>query len=44
MGELLREGTDYLDLLTPSDSTPALECIAMELVLETAEEELDSEE
>lgn len=44
VGELLREGRDYLDLLTPSGDTPALQCIAMEMVLETAEEELDSEE
>ncbi len=44
VGELLRQGSDYLELLTPSASTPALERIAMELVLETAEEELDAEE
>lgn len=44
VGELLRQGKDYLELLTPSDATPALERIAMELVLETAEEELDSED
>lgn len=44
VGELLKQGSDYLALLTPSASTPALERIAMELVLETAEEELDAEE
>ena len=44
VGELLKQGSDYLALLTPTASTPALERIAMELVLETAEEELDAEE
>lgn len=44
VGELLKQGRDYLALLTPTPATPALERIAMELVLETAEEELNSEE
>lgn len=44
VGELLKQGRDYLDLLTPGPETPAIERIAMEVVLETVEEELDNEE
>lgn len=44
VGELLKQGRDYFELLTPTQATPAFERIAMELVLETAEEELNSEE
>lgn len=44
VGDLLKRGSDYLDLLTPLPTTPALERIAMELVLEAVEDELDSED
>jgi hypothetical protein len=44
VGEELKQGRDYLALLTPKEHTPAIERIAMEIVLESVEEELDSEE
>ena len=44
VGQLLKEGKDYLELLTPRPELPAIERIAMELVLETVEEELDGED
>jgi hypothetical protein len=44
VGALLKEGRDYLNMLTPSAATPAIERIAMEVVLEAVEEELDGEE
>ena len=44
VGKLLKDGKDYLELLTPGPETPAIERIAMELVLETVEEELDGED
>jgi len=44
LGQLLKDGKDYLELLAPSPELPAIERIAMELVLETVEEELDREE
>jgi hypothetical protein len=44
VGQLLKEGRDYLDLLAPRPELPAIERIAVELVLETVEEELDREE
>lgn len=44
VGELLKAGKDYLDFLAPKPDLPAIERIAMELVLETVEEELDGEE
>lgn len=44
VGELLKTGQDYLSLLTPSAAMPAIERIAMEVVLETVEEELDKED
>ncbi len=43
-GEILKAGKDYLELLAPKPELPAIERIAMELVLETVEEELDEEE
>ncbi len=43
-GELLQAGRDYLDLLTPTGDTPVLEAIAMELVREVLEDELDEAE
>lgn len=42
-GKLLKGGGDYLSLLTPGPATPAMEGIAMEIVLETLEEELESD-
>lgn len=44
VGELLKAGKDYLDLLAPRPELPAVERIAMELVLETVEDELNGEE
>jgi len=44
VGELLKSGQDYLELLSPDPALPAIERIARELVLETVEEELDSED
>jgi len=44
VGKLLKEGRDYLELLAPRPELPAIERIAVELVLETVEEELDREE
>ena len=43
VGLELKEGRDYLSLLTPTAETPAVRAVAMEIVLETVEEELDSE-
>jgi hypothetical protein len=42
LGEELKQGRDYLPLLTPQGQPP-LECIAMEIVLDSAEDELESE-
>lgn len=39
-GELLKEGKDYFSLLTGAGAVPALERIAMEMVLEAFEDEL----
>ena len=44
VGELLKNGQDYLALLAPDPALPAIERIARELVLETVEDELDSED
>ena len=44
VGEELKQGRDYLVLLAPKENTPAIERIAMEIVLESVEDELDSEE
>jgi hypothetical protein len=44
VGEELKAGRDYLPLLTPLRDTPPLEAVAMEIVLETVEEELAEEE
>lgn len=44
VGEELKQGRDYLALLTPTDQTPPIERIAMEIVLESVEEELDAED
>ena len=44
VGEELKQGRDYLALLAPKENTPAIERIAMEIVLESVEDELDSEE
>lgn len=44
VGEELKQGRDYLNLLTPDDKTPPIERIAMEIVLESVEEELESED
>lgn len=44
VGFLLKEGRDYLDLLTPAADTPAIERIAMAVVLEAVEEELAEED
>ncbi len=44
LGQRLKEGQDYLALLTARADTPAIERIAMELVLESAEAELDEED
>lgn len=44
VGELLKNGKDYLALLTPGPAAPAIERIAMEVVLETVEEELAQED
>lgn len=43
VGEELKQGKDYLDLLTATDKTPPIERIAMEIVLDSVEEELDQE-
>ncbi len=43
-GEALRQGRDYLPLLTPAADTPAVDAIAMECVLAALEEELDEED
>ena len=42
VGALLKEGKDYLPVLTPTDATPAIEAIAMEVVQEAVEEEMDA--
>ena len=39
-GEALRQGKDYLPLLTPAKDAPAVEIIAMECVLKVMEDEL----
>lgn len=39
-GEALRQGKDYLPLLTPAVDAPAVEIIAMELVRDVMEDEL----
>ena len=44
VGKLLKEGKDYLELLTPRPELSAIERIAVEFVLETVEEELDGED
>jgi hypothetical protein len=44
VGKLLKEGKDYLELLAPGPELPAIERIAVELVLETVEEELGGED
>lgn len=44
VGELLKQGRDYLELLTPLPDGAAIERIAMELVLETVEDELAGED
>jgi len=44
VGMLLKEGKDYLELLASRPELSAIERIAVELVLETVEEELDCEE
>jgi uncharacterized membrane protein len=44
VGALLKEGKDYLELLAPRPDLSAIERIAMEIVLETVEEELDGED
>ncbi len=41
VAERLKDGSDYLDLLTPSKDTPVLEAIAMEIVREAVEEEME---
>ncbi|MDR2160714.1 MAG: hypothetical protein LBO77_01005 [Desulfovibrio sp.] len=37
----LQAGRDYLPLLTPGENTPPLAAVAMNIVLETVEEELE---
>lgn len=44
VGEELKQGRDYLALLTATDETPPIERIAMEIVLDSVEEELDAED
>lgn len=44
VGALLKAGKDYLELLAPKPELPAIERIAMELVLETVEEALEGED
>jgi len=44
VGKLLKEGRDYLELLAPRPELPAIERIAVELVLESLEEELERED
>ena len=44
VGVLLKEGKDYLAFLTPLPNAPAIERIAMEMVMETVEDELAEEE
>lgn len=39
----LKAGKDYLSFFEASETTPAIEKIAMEIVLESIEEELESE-
>jgi hypothetical protein len=41
VGELLKEGKDYLKLLNPRPELTAIERIAIEIVLETVEEALE---
>ena len=43
VGVELKAGRDYLPLLTPACGTPPVEAVAMEIVLETVEEELEGE-
>lgn len=43
ISEALRAGKDYLPLFAGSSTTPAIERIAMEIVLESIESELESE-
>ena len=44
VGELLRAGNDYLECLTPGDTTPALEEIAMDIVRDAVSKKLIEEE
>ena len=44
VGLVLKEGRDYLEMLSPHDDTPAVLAVAMDIVLETLEEELESED
>lgn len=44
VGLVLKDGKDYLEMLTPDDNTPAVLAVAMDIVLETLEEELESED
>lgn len=41
--DALKKGHDYLPLFTPADGTPHIERIAMEIVLESVEDELEAE-
>ena len=41
--DALKNGRDYLPLFTPADDIPHIERIAMEIVLESVEDELESE-
>jgi hypothetical protein len=43
LGEELKAGRDYLPLLTPGEATAPLEAIAMMIVLDSAEAELEAE-
>lgn len=44
VGLVLKDGKDYLEMLTPDGETPAVLAVAMDIVLETLEEELESED
>lgn len=44
VGDCLKEGRDYLELLSPKPDTPALEAMAMEAVLEAVEAQLAKED
>lgn len=39
--DTLREGKDYIELLTPTDATPAVERIAMEIVRESLDLQME---